>query len=298
MSSKLNKILVTDGRGQWTETEFPEPQLPQQGIIVESIMTGVCRSDVDMAQGRFQLLPHSMSGHEGLGRVIESSDDKTDVGSIVATRGEPAYADRYAANIGTYVIVPESAARYILEPVACGINVVLQNQQALKSKAGGRLAILGTGFLSQIIVRTLALTGHVFDTDIIGNHNRDKFKVLNRNLIGKYDVIIDLSSRTDYLTPAENLNDNALIIIGSEKTLVDFNLGPLLWKSATIQFPSPRNPNFINSMVQARDWIENGSLVVDNFWTRAYNRNTQWQQAFEHAADRQPGYSRGYICWQ
>lgn len=293
----MNKILVTDGQGQWMETEFPEPVLPQQGVVVESIMTGVCRSDVDMAQGKFQLLPHSMSGHEGLGRVIESNDSSTAVGTIVATRGEPAYADRYAADLGTYVPVPEAAAKYILEPVACGINVVLQNQQALKSKAGGRLAILGTGFLSQVIVRTLALTGHVFDTDIIGHHNRDRFKVLHSRMTKQYDVVIDLSSHTDYLTTAENLNNNALIIIGSEKTLANFNLGPLLWKSTTIQFPSPRNPNFINSMIQARDWIENGSLVVDNFWTQAYNRNTQWQQAFEHAANRQPGYSRGYICW-
>lgn len=294
----MNKILVTNGQGQWLETEFPEPQLPKLGIVVESLMTGVCRSDVDMAQGKFQLLPPGMSGHEGLGRVIESNDDSTAVGAIVATRGEPAYADRYAAVAGTYVPVPEVAARYILEPVACGINVVLQNYQALLSKVGGRLAILGTGFLSQVIVRTLELKDLRFDIDVIGNHNRDKFQNLNSDLLGQYDVVIDLSSRIDYLTTADNLNNNALIILGSEKTLINFNLGPLLWKSTTIQFPSPRNPNFIDSMMQAKIWIENGSLVVDNFWTQAYNRTTQWQQAFEDAADRQPGYSRGYICWQ
>jgi hypothetical protein len=43
--------------------------------------------------------------------------------------------------------------------------------------------------------------------------------------------------------------------------------------------------------------IENGLLNVDKFWTQAYNRNTEWQQAFADGADRPDGYSRGYIKW-
>jgi hypothetical protein len=44
-------------------------------------------------------------------------------------------------------------------------------------------------------------------------------------------------------------------------------------------------------------WIERGDLDVDKFWTRAYNRNTEWQQAFEDGVNRPEGYSRGYIVW-
>ena len=50
-------------------------------------------------------------------------------------------------------------------------------------------------------------------------------------------------------------------------------------------------------MIRARYMIENGELEVDSFWTRSYNRNIEWQQAFADGVDRPNGYSRGYIKW-
>jgi hypothetical protein len=50
-------------------------------------------------------------------------------------------------------------------------------------------------------------------------------------------------------------------------------------------------------MTQARWLIENGELSVDSFWTKAYNRTTEWQQAFADGVNRPNGYSRGYIKW-
>ena len=38
-------------------------------------------------------------------------------------------------------------------------------------------------------------------------------------------------------------------------------------------------------------------LNVDTFWTKAYDRETEWQQAFEDGSNRPEGYSRGYIKW-
>jgi hypothetical protein len=43
--------------------------------------------------------------------------------------------------------------------------------------------------------------------------------------------------------------------------------------------------------------IEFGKLNVDNTWTRGYNRNTEWEQAFADAVNRPAGYNRGYIKW-
>ena len=70
-----------------------------------------------------------------------------------------------------------------------------------------------------------------------------------------------------------------------------------LWKAVTTYKPSPRTPKFINAMYQARWMIENGKLEVDSFWTKGYNRTTEWKQAFEDGVNRPEGYSRGYIKW-
>ena len=62
-------------------------------------------------------------------------------------------------------------------------------------------------------------------------------------------------------------------------------------------FPSPRYIGFYRSMEKARDLVEQGLVDVDKFWTKAYNRETEWQQAFADGNNRPQGYSRGYIYW-
>jgi len=62
-------------------------------------------------------------------------------------------------------------------------------------------------------------------------------------------------------------------------------------------FPSPRTDKFYQCMKDAEYWITNGDLNVDSFWTRSYNRDTEWQQAFTDGVNRPAGYSRGYIEW-
>lgn len=296
MLLKTVKLLCTDGKGTFQEVTWDKPDNTADEIEVRAVLTGVCRSDIDMMMGGFGPLPISMHGHEGLAQVTQVGANITDVqvGDYVATRGEPAYADYYNVRKEEYVKVPTTQPKYILEPVACGINVVTQNRDILAKKSG-RLAILGSGFLAQVAYRTLELQGHDFEIDVIGNHNKDAWPNLKQDLDGVYDVIIDLSSRTDYLD-GEHINNNALIVFAVDK-LVNLSFGPLLWKACTISFPSPRTPNFYHAMILARDYIENDVLNVDKFWTQAYNRSTEWQKAFADGLNRPAGYSRGYIKW-
>ena len=291
------RLLSTDGKGTFQEIDWIKPTITADEIEVKAILTGVCRSDIDMMNGEFGPLPVNMHGHEGLGQVTQVGANITDVkvGDYVATRGEPAYADYYNVRALEYIQVPADEPKYILEPVACGINVVTQHRQQLSQKDGGRLAILGSGFLAQIAYRTLEIQGYNYTVDVIGNHNKDAWPNLKQELEGLYDVIIDLSSRTNYLN-GEHIANNALLIIGTEK-LINQSIGPLLWKAVTISFPSPRTPNFYQAMQNASLWIQTGSLEVDKFWTKAYNRNTSWQSAFADGANRPAGYSRGYIQW-
>lgn len=309
------RLLHTQGQGEFAETSWDLPDLGDYQIRVQAVMTGVCRSDIDMMKGNFGPLPLHMQGHEGLGRVVavgsgvndfrQSEVNDVEVGDYVATRGEPAYADFYNCEYGTYVRVPEAAPRYILEPVACGINIVYQNLSMLRkikqTRQNPRLAILGTGFLAWVAYHTLRnLKVRYPNTEVIGRSNSDLWSphcTLSQELHGRYDVIIDLSSNTEYFNQPV-FAEQALVIVGSEKSPpVTTSFSNLLWNSCTVSFPSPRNAEFITCMTLARDHVQQGLLDVDRFWTKSYNRDTHWRDAFEDGCNRPQGYSRGYIVW-
>ena len=294
------KTLYTDGKGSFQEQEWDKPEITADQIEVRAEMTGICRSDIDMMNGWFGPLPIHMQGHEGLATVTMVGSNITDVqvGDIVATRGEPAYAAYYNADAGTYVKVPELHPRYILEPVACGVNVVMQciREIAERSGPGKKLLIVGSGFLSWVAYNVLKINHLEFEIDVLGSHNLDLWgDMLLMGTTDTYDVVIDLGGDDIY----SRVNDSALIILGSGKAagIRGSTLESLLWKAATIMFPSPRTPNFIKCMHLAKNWIQDGYLNVDSFWTKSYNRHTEWQMAFSEGVDRPLNYNRGFLYW-
>jgi len=297
----MNRVLQTTGNGIFTETEYQLPYIAAEEICVRAVMTGVCRSDIDMMQGNFGPLPLSMQGHEGVGQVVGIGADITDVkiGDYVATRGEPAYADMYNVRRNEYVLVPEAAPRYILEPVACGINIVQQpiREIAERSGPGKRLLILGSGFLAWIAYNTILLNHIDFEITVIGNSNKEIWgDKLTQQYSGKFDVVIDLSNRMDAFEQ-DILHNESLVIFGAQKK-VTTDFSNLLWKACTMVFPSPRTDKFYQCMKDAEYWITNGNIDVDKFWTKGYNRDTEWQQAFTDGVNRPANYSRGYIYWK
>jgi threonine dehydrogenase-like Zn-dependent dehydrogenase len=297
----MNRILQTVSDGKFTETAYEIPSLTPDEIRVRSVMTGVCRSDIDMMNGDFGPLPLYMQGHEGLGCVIDIGANITDVhvGDYVATRGEPAYADYYNVRHREYVPVPEAHPRYILEPVACGINVIHQPLREIAERAGPgrRLLILGSGFLAWVAYNTIKLNHLDFEITVVGKSNKELWQdKLSNDYSGTYDVVIDLSSTT-YVFDCPIVNNEALVVFGSQKQ-VSTDFGTLLWKACTMMFPSPRTNKFYDCMKQAEYWITNGDINIDSFWTKGYNRDTEWQQAFSDSNNRPAGYSRGYIYWK
>ena len=297
----MTRCLQTTGQGYFEEVEYIKPKPGDYEIEVKALMTGVCRSDIDMMQGNFGPLPLHMQGHEGLGVVTKVGKNigMTQVGDIVATRGEPAYADYYNVRANEYVTVPEADPKYILEPVACGINLIDQAKQEIDKRQGvnSKMLILGSGFLAWVAYHTMRLNGFIYQVDVLGSNNLELWG--DKLLLGtsdSYDVVIDLSGKYSLGTDI-NLNNNALIIDGVGKAVSKQEAQAQLWKAVTTIKPSPRNAQFIECMYFAKHWIENGYLEVDSFWTRCYNRNTEWQQAFADGVDRPNGYSRGYIKW-
>ena len=299
----MTRCLQTTGQGFFEEVEYDKPNPTSDQIEVRAVMTGVCRSDIDMMQGNFGPLPLHMQGHEGLGIVTKVGSLVTGVkeGDYVATRGEPAYADFYNCRDNEFVVVKELHPRYILEPVACGINLINQAKEYLQYRQGrhdnNRMLIIGSGFLAWVAYHTMRINGYIFHVDVLGSNNQDLWG--DKLLLGtseSYDVVVDLTGKYQ-LGVDINLNNNAVIIDGVGKAINKEEAQAQLWKAVTTVRPSPRNSEFIDCMRMARYFIEKGYLEVDSFWTQCYNRNTEWQQAFADGVDRPNGYSRGYIKW-
>ncbi len=296
-----SRILYTEGNGKFNEGSIDIADIKPTQIRVKSKKTGVCRSDIDMMNGNFGPLPLHMQGHEGLGEVLEIGAGVTDVsvGDYVATRGEPAYADFYNADAGTYVKVPSLDSKYIVEPVACGLNVVMQEEMQFETRHSkdAKVCIIGSGFLAWVVYQYL--TAHYFfKIDVIGQSNKERWgDKLKTEFGNEYDIVIDLNTR-DEVFKMDLLKPQGLIVLGAEKTkTITTNFDKLLWNAVTVVFPSPRQKDFVRCMNTAVKMIESGQLNVDNFWTKSYNRDNEWQSAFVEGNDRQPGYSRGYIEW-
>ena len=306
------RLLHTEGDGSFKETEWDKPDPSFVELEVKAIMTGVCRSDVDMMEGNFGPLPLHMQGHEGLGQVTKvghSLKDLVKVGDFVATRGEPAYADFYNVRHGEFVKVPAAHPRFILEPVACGINVVMQEIQLFKNRVTrnkqSKILILGSGFLAYVAYQTIKHTIKYdlpMQIDVVGRSNKDLWESLGVELkgypSGLYDIIIDLVD-TDLAVSGDHCNNGALVIMCTEKSQpIRTTFQGLLWKACTIVFPSPRAPSFTQSMELAAQLVEQNQINVDKFWTRGYDRDTEWQNAFSDSKNRQPGFGRAYIEWK
>jgi threonine dehydrogenase-like Zn-dependent dehydrogenase len=292
----MNRVLATEGKGFFYESDYHVPPLTEDEICVRAVMTGVCRSDIDMMQGDFGPLPLHMQGHEGLGKVIGIGANITNVkfGDYVATRGEPAYADIYNVRADEYVQVPEAHPRYIIEPVACGVNAVDVADCSRKDK----ILIIGSGFLAWVAYHTLTKFKHCENVDVLGTSNRALWgDILLLGTTDSYDVVIDLTGKYE-LGIDINLNNNALIVDAVGKAVSRKEAQQQLWKAVTTVKPSPRNPNFHQCMKDAVWMIENGKLNVDSFWTKGYDRDIEWKQAFTDGVNRPNNYSRGYIFWK
>lgn len=64
---------------------FDIPELPQNGILVKVIASGICGSDLHIIEGKDPRVPLPIIlGHEGIGEVVEISGEKRDlVGELI-----------------------------------------------------------------------------------------------------------------------------------------------------------------------------------------------------------------------
>lgn len=173
-------------------SDAPRPSRTGEALI-EVLRAGICNTDLEIVKGYAGF--HGTLGHEFVGRVVESPDQKLlgrrVVGEINAGCGvcalcragdtrhcpqrtvlgikgrDGAFADFLSLPTGNLIEVPESITdeeAVFIEPLAAAANILEQ----IDLTASTRVAIIGDGKLAQLICRVLAQTGCAIT--LIGKH--------------------------------------------------------------------------------------------------------------------------------
>ena len=139
---------------------------------------------------------------------------------------------------------------------------------------------------------------YFFEVDVLGKSNKELWgDKLKDSLDHTYDIVIDLNTRDEVFTQ-DIVKEQGLIVLGAEKSKgITTRFEKLLWNAVTVIFPSPRQKNFKRCMEMAVKMIETGALNIDEFWTKGYDRLSEWEDAFKESDNRKPGFNRGYIEW-
>jgi NADPH2:quinone reductase len=140
-----------------------EPPTPGEGEVLLRVRgCGVCGSDMGPWKG-IQGLTYPMQpgapGHEVFGTVeaVGSGVEGLAAGDAVTALSYRAYAEYDLARAGDVVPLPSSlAGRVVLgEPVACAVNISRRAGVA----EGDVVVVLGTGFLSALMLQLLRIPG-------------------------------------------------------------------------------------------------------------------------------------------
>lgn len=316
------KLLHSFGPKEISEVDWVKPDITANEIEVQTILCGICRSDIG-SYNRWELMPYTDDanpngkiggfGHEGLGIVTKVGENVVDVkvGEYVSTWGDPAFSYFYNVNDGEYAIVPEASPKYILQPTACSINIAIKTLKAcnrLTYESEPKILLLGSGFMSVIIGQYFKYRSVNFD--IVGSSNPDEWGKLGvtmksiKDIAGnQYDAIIDLTSKAenwDMIPKMKLLKPEGILCYASTPyTPVTTNFFEQCWNCYTIIMPSPRNSDFDVMMKTTADLISRGHIDPSGLWTKGYDRSDidAVKQGFEDGTNRTPDYIRGYLVF-
>jgi L-iditol 2-dehydrogenase len=155
----MMRLAVLTEPGGFEIVEEPVPEIWPGDVLVRVSACGVCASELDMYRGVSHVSYPLRPGHEISG-VVER------VGEGVAglAPGDPVAVFGTARGYGEYVAVPAEHCIHagevpldlaLGEPLACAVNAV----ELAGIKLGDDVAIVGAGFMGQVVQRLVQLRG-------------------------------------------------------------------------------------------------------------------------------------------
>jgi 2-desacetyl-2-hydroxyethyl bacteriochlorophyllide A dehydrogenase len=212
----------------------PDASVPARDneALVKVLCAGICNTDLEIVKGYAGF--HGTLGHEFVGRVVEASQcslvGRRVVGEINAGCGEcglclagdsrhcpgrtvlgikgrdGAFAEYLSLPAGNLIEVPDAVsdeAAVFVEPLAAACRVIEQ----VSITRSSRVAVIGDGKLSQLILRVLADAG--CDLTVIGKHEE---KLETAATTGARAIRVDRA-----LLESSDAGARALKLAGNEK---------------------------------------------------------------------------------
>src|SRR5215510_1601307 len=99
MPSPIVAAVMTAPREPIQLREFPQPNLAEGGVLLETRFSEVCGTDVHLLHGKLSGVPYPIiPGHVSVGRVLETGGDLSDVeGRAIAPGALVTFYDVYGA---------------------------------------------------------------------------------------------------------------------------------------------------------------------------------------------------------
>lgn len=273
--------------GKIETVEIPYPSFNEDEVIIKSIYTGICRTDVDIFEGKAKPLPFGMFGHEGFGIIVDAPIHYQNwIGKYAASRADMAYAKYYKSSVNDLKVLwslKEKSPAYILEPLACAVNIA----EHVDMMSYHNL-ILGTGFLARSV--QFYLENRIKMRPEMVYNNYEVSDALNVDDVewDKYETIIDCSGRIPI--PLDKIYERThLIMASSLQYPFCTNFSDYLWKAVKMDFPSPRSEKFsMNVSVPS---------FARQYWTHT-DKFENAQTLFEVSTNRDKDFKRSYISYE
>lgn len=297
------KILHSAGKNDINILNMDRKKIEDNEIEIKTSLCGICNSDIGVYGGYEHPMPVYHFGHEGAGVVSKVGKNIKNVkeGDCVSTISDPAYSEYYTAKSDEYISIPQINKKFIIQPVACALNILEKTLNY--NKENKDILLVGSGFMS-LIIAEYCIKFHKIKIDICGKSNKEKWDELNLKLNdidnikeNSYDYIIDLSSKAENFKKITNICKNEGIInyASTPRNDIVTNFFKNCWKCHTILMPSPRNFNFINSMKLSVELIKNNILNTEKLWTKGFKMFEEYKEGFEAGLNRDSNYIRGYF---
>jgi len=302
------KILHSYGNNEIREYEYDLGQMMPNQMLIKSIYTGICRSDIEQYLGHIEI-PFGHFGHESLGEVVEVGEDVLDfhVGDIVASRNDPAFSEYFYGDVNNTIRVPEANPKYIIEPPACSVNIaesIIKNADLSED-----ILFVGSGFIANITAQYIRQQYPDIKIYVVGRHNRKEWENIHTTFITfdeikkrnkQFRTIVELSGKAENFDNVMSIaTPGAFICLAASfDKPITTNFWQQLWNNYTIAFPSPRNDKFHSYMRTAALSIYLNYIDVDWVWTHEYAAH-DYKRAFDESVNRTTSerFVRSYLKW-